>query len=249
MLGEIPYMLVWGFFSAMGWMTANWAVDKALPEKPPIEKKVEVALFVQHPKCSVQSCNGIIRALYPHYEFKLFTKHEIEDDFFDDVDLVAFPGGVGDSDNYDHLLKYHDKPIRNFINSGGKYLGICMGAYWAGHHYLDVLDGVTCEQYIKRPNSGIRRYYSKAIPVTWRGQPLHSFFYDGPTFIGNSNFNTIARYSNGDPMAIIQGNVGLIGCHMESEKFWYDKKYLEPYFHEGSHHKLLKNFVDQLVYG
>jgi hypothetical protein len=41
MLGEIPYMLVWGFFSAMGWMTANWAVDKALPEKPPIEKKVE----------------------------------------------------------------------------------------------------------------------------------------------------------------------------------------------------------------
>lgn len=42
MLGEIPYMLVWGFFSAMGWMGANWAVDKVLPDKPPaIEKKVE----------------------------------------------------------------------------------------------------------------------------------------------------------------------------------------------------------------
>jgi len=40
MMGEIPYMLVWGFFSAMGWMTANWAVDK-VTEKPPIEKKVE----------------------------------------------------------------------------------------------------------------------------------------------------------------------------------------------------------------
>ena len=33
MLGEIPYMIVWGFFSAMGWMTANWAVEKYMPEK------------------------------------------------------------------------------------------------------------------------------------------------------------------------------------------------------------------------
>ena len=33
MIGEIPYMIVWGFFSAMGWMTANWAVDKNMPEK------------------------------------------------------------------------------------------------------------------------------------------------------------------------------------------------------------------------
>ena len=41
MIGEIPYMIVWGFFSAMGWMGASWAVDKIAPEKPPIEKKNE----------------------------------------------------------------------------------------------------------------------------------------------------------------------------------------------------------------
>jgi hypothetical protein len=42
MIAEIPYMLVWGFFSAMGWMTANWTVEKVYPEKPAIvesEKK------------------------------------------------------------------------------------------------------------------------------------------------------------------------------------------------------------------
>jgi hypothetical protein len=33
MIGEIPYMLVWGFFSAMGWMTASWTVEKVYPEK------------------------------------------------------------------------------------------------------------------------------------------------------------------------------------------------------------------------
>lgn len=208
-----------------------------------------VAIFVQHPKCSVQSCNGIIKALSPHYDFKIFSKHEIEDDFFNDVDVVAFPGGIGDSDNFDHLLKYHSNPIRNFIAAGGKYLGICMGAYWAGHHYLNILDSVTCEQYIKRPESGIRRYYSKAIPVTWNGAHHHAFFYDGPAFIGDeSKFRTVARYSNGDPMAIIQGNIGLIGCHLESDRYWYDKKYLEPFYHQGVHHKLLRNFVDWLVY-
>jgi len=44
MIAEIPYMLVWGFFSAMGWMGANWTVEKIYPEKPAIvepEKKKE----------------------------------------------------------------------------------------------------------------------------------------------------------------------------------------------------------------
>lgn len=33
MIAEIPYMIVWGFFSAMGWMSANYTVDKIIPEK------------------------------------------------------------------------------------------------------------------------------------------------------------------------------------------------------------------------
>jgi hypothetical protein len=49
-------------------------------------------------------------------------------------------------------------------------------------------------------------------------------------------------------MAIIQGKIGLIGCHLESEKWWYDKKYLEPHWHNNQHHQLLLNFVDNLMY-
>jgi len=33
MIAEIPYMIVWGFFSAMGWMSACWTVDKVMPDK------------------------------------------------------------------------------------------------------------------------------------------------------------------------------------------------------------------------
>ena len=32
MIGE---MIVWGFFSAIGWMAANWTVEKAFPDAPP----------------------------------------------------------------------------------------------------------------------------------------------------------------------------------------------------------------------
>lgn len=40
MLGEIPYMIVWGFFSAMGWMTASYTVDKITNEKSKEETQV-----------------------------------------------------------------------------------------------------------------------------------------------------------------------------------------------------------------
>jgi len=32
MIGE---MIVWGFFSAIGWMAANWTVEKVFPTVPP----------------------------------------------------------------------------------------------------------------------------------------------------------------------------------------------------------------------
>ena len=47
------------------------------------------------------------------------------------------------------------------------------------------------------------------------------FFYDGFAVTG-SGFETYATYMNGDPMAIIQNNIGIIGCHPEAEQFWYD---------------------------
>ena len=63
----------------------------------------------------------------------------IEDNFFDDVDLIVVPGGFGDSDSYDNLFKHNRKAVKDFVKRGGKYLGICMGAYWAGHHYLNII--------------------------------------------------------------------------------------------------------------
>ena len=86
--------------------------------------------------------------------------------------------------------------------------------------------------------------------VTWNGNPEKMYFYDGCALIGDeTKFRTIARYANGDPMAIIRGNVGLIGCHPEAPLYWYEKpwQYINPHWNQGRHHRLLLDFVDSLA--
>ena len=208
-----------------------------------------IALFLHQPYCSVQSNNGIIKALSPHYSFKIFTRHELEDNFFDDVDCVCFPGGFGDAGNFEYLTANHQSAIKQYIKQGGKYLGICMGAYWAGSYYFDLLDNVDAVQYITRPNTDTRRPHAKAIPVQWNNEAHNMFFYDGCALVGDGEFETVATYANGDAMAIIQGNIGLIGCHPESEQHWYNNySWIQRHWHLGKHHKLLLDFVNRLVY-
>ena len=182
-----------------------------------------IALFVYDPKCSVQSCNAILHSLKGLYNIKLFSKNSVEDNFFDDVDMVLVPGGIGDSETFHTLFKNNAKRVTEFIAKGGKYLGICMGAYWAGSHYLNILDGIDTVQYIKRPNTDTRRPHAKNLKVYWHGVPTNMFFYDGCAIVGDySKFDLIAKYSIDDVMAAIQGRIGLIGCHPEAEQFWYD---------------------------
>jgi hypothetical protein len=214
-----------------------------------------IALFVCDPKCSVQSSNGVMKALSGNYNFKLFSKNEVEQGFFDDVDMVAFPGGFGDSDSYDTILKNNKDVVVDFVTRGGKYLGICMGAYWAGKDYFNILDKVDVVQYIKRPNACTRRPHAKNMPVMWKDcygmiEPYGMFFYDGCALVGdeNSPYETFATYSNGDNMAIIQNRIGLIGCHPESEQFWYDSySWLRGRYHRGINHTLLLDFVNELM--
>jgi len=212
--------------------------------------KPTIALFVCDPKCSVQSSNGVMKALSESYDFKLFSKNEVEEGFFDDVDMVAFPGGFGDSDSYDNILKNNKDVVVNFVARGGKYLGICMGAYWAGKDYFNILDKVDTVQYIKRPSACTRRPHAKNMPIMWKNQPYDMFFYDGCALVGdeNSPYETIATYSNGDNMAIIQNRIGLIGCHPESGQFWYDGySWMKGKYHNGIQHTLLLNFVNELM--
>ena len=213
--------------------------------------RARIALFQNHPECSTQCCSGMIRALSTAHDVTLFPKDVLNAEFLRDFDVVAFPGGIGDADTYHRFFRRRvENAVADFVENGGHYLGICMGAYWAGSHYFDILDGVDAVQYICRPGADVRRSYATVANVRWQDEDTNMFFYDGCALIGDeTKFRTVARYANGDPMAIIQNRIGIIGCHPESEEDWYTRpyQYVNQHWHQGRHHAMLSGFVDQLV--
>ena len=213
--------------------------------------KPTIALFLHHPECSQDCVDGMTQSLSNHYKIKTFGVDECNSNTFRKADIIAFPGGIGEASSYDSFFRRKaQNSVADYVEHGGRYLGICMGAYWAGSYYFDLLDGVEPVQYIKRPTSDIKRSYATVAPVTWNGQSENIFFYDGCALIGDTKkFNTIATYANGDPAAIIQGRVGIMGPHPESLKYWFETpyQYINQYWHDGHHHDLLLNFVDELM--
>ena len=210
--------------------------------------KPTIALFLHHPECSQDCVDGMTQSLSKHYKIKTFDVDECNANTFSKADIIAFPGGIGEASSYDSFFRRKaQNAVANYVEHGGRYLGICMGAYWAGSYYFDLLDGVEPVQYIKRPTSDIKRSYRTVAPVTWNGKSENIFFYDGCALVGDTNkFNIIATYANGDAMAVIQNNIGLIGCHPEAEQFWYDSyTWLRGKY--ASKHSLLLEFVDQLM--
>lgn len=217
----------------------------------PISPKPLIALFSHHPECSDQSCDGVEQSLGSHYLVQRFNEKTLNSDLLAQSAMVVFPGGIGDADRYyDFFLRKKANMIADFVESGGRYLGICMGAYWAGHWFFDILQDVKCEQYIKRPGADVRKSYGTVTPIDWQGQQHNMFFWDGCALIGDeTKFTTVGRYANGDPMAIIQNRVGVIGCHLESTRLWYQKpwQYIAPHWHQGQHHQLLLQFTHTLM--
>ena len=210
--------------------------------------KPKIALFRHHPEASRECVEGMVQSLSKHYKIKVFNEKECLPKTFKNVDIVAFPGGHGDSNAYYKLINENYQAVTEFVDNGGRYLGICMGAYWAGHHYFGILKDIQVVQYIKRRRSEIKRSFPTIAPVFWENRFYNMYFYDGPTFVAEKkNFKTVSTYYSGEPMAIMQKRIGLIGCHPESLRSWFRKPYMQQHWHEFAHHDLLLDFVDELM--
>ena len=212
-----------------------------------------IVIFMDHPRCSADGVNSIMHSLYPHYKFKILTRHKLSKEelktFWDGVDIFCVPGGLGDVGTFNKIMKNHIPHIKQFLENGGRYLGICMGAYWAGSNYFNLLKGRDCVQYLTRPKTDTRRPHAKDLEVTWNGNKENIFWYDGCSIVGRGKFDVVATYANGDAMAGYQNRIGLIGSHPEAQKWWYTMySWMRPKW-EGRerNNTLLLNFVDELM--
>ena len=210
--------------------------------------KPTLAVFIHDPQCETECALGMIEGLVGDFNIRTFGIDELNIEFLKTVDAVAFPGGMGDADDfYDIFTEDHIDAIHTFIGVyNGKYFGICMGAYWAGTDYFDIAVDLTIEQYIEQPGADIHYGGPTVADVVWDDSPETMYFYDGCSIDGE-NMDVVATYANGYAMAVIQGNVGLIGCHPEAKDWWYELDGMSKSYYNVKHKKLMTNFVKELV--
>ena len=210
--------------------------------------KPTIAIFLHHPECSEDCVNGMTAALGAHYTIKTFDVAECSAETFAGIDIVAFPGGIGDAGSYDRFFRRKAQTaVADYVANGGRYLGICMGAYWAGPRYFDLVDDLEVEQYINQSTTDIFTNGPTIANVTYNGVPECMYFYDGCAILGDSIDTVVATYANGDAMAAIQGNVGMFGCHPEALEWWYSEGNMYESLYDTTHAVLMRLFVHQLL--
>ena len=206
--------------------------------------KRRMTIFTHHPQCELDCAFAMASILEKDFIVKIITIAELTPATLDQTDVLAFGGGIGDADDFDDIFKpWHYKLVRAWVANGGKYLGICMGAYWAGKHYFDLLGDINVVQYIKTPDSDINTEFETIAKVTYSNETVNMYFYDGCAFDIYSLKETDevwATYANNYPMAIQHYNVGAIGCHPEAKKWWHEAI--------GGYNKNAKQFLREFAY-
>jgi glutamine amidotransferase-like uncharacterized protein len=168
--------------------------------------------------------------------------------------LYAQPGGSGEFSQAYRKLKKYAHVIRNYVASGGRYLGICMGGYLAGRTPgFQLLPGDT-DQYIASRGASVKTEVDSIVSVYWRGQPHSMYFQDGPHFLlddGATDVIVLATYTNGKLAALVapygKGKVGVSGPHPEATAQWYHASHLVT--PEGVNADLGHDLLDTLISG
>jgi glutamine amidotransferase-like uncharacterized protein len=210
-----------------------------------------IAIYRQHPIASTDCSAAIRKVLAKRYNTCYVSNRTLTDKILNDAQTIVFPGGLGDVDAFDNMVKQHTSIIQDYVASGGCYLGICMGAYIASQLYFDLLGDVRSVQYVRTRDSLIHHERPTIIPCNWRGQLHNMYFYDGPSFQGDIAYNNvIASYTNNTPAAIYKdygkGRVLAVGPHLESQRDWYGKR-TQQYWHDGLHHDLLLDAIEDFL--
>ncbi|NDG35796.1 MAG: hypothetical protein EBX57_11320 [Betaproteobacteria bacterium] len=94
-----------------------------------------VKILVHDPVLELDCAHALASALKPTFKVQMLTLDTLVDGIWD-ADIFAVGGGIGDSDLFYQLFtQEHKDTIKQYMHDGGKYLGICMGAYWADKLY------------------------------------------------------------------------------------------------------------------
>ena len=202
------------------------------------EEKVEIAIYAGDGASEIS-----IKAAMNMFKWMGYTASAVAGQDFDDglshFRLLCFPGG----DMYQYAQSISSagrEEIRNFVRSGGGYIGICGGAYFAGERViwqraelpmrpLGLFSGTTqgpIDSIAPYPNCTMCKVniIDRLHPIT-QSSPDHEWiiYCYGPAFIPSIHMDILARYEIGNQPAMLAFDYGLgrgflIGVHPEIEE-------------------------------
>jgi glutamine amidotransferase-like uncharacterized protein len=144
-------------------------------------------------------------------------------------DLYVQPGGGQDIPAaLDSLGAARVQAIREYVARGGRYLGLCMGAYLADNGNFGLIR-YDLDSEAGRPGFEVKGIEDAAVRVVWDGKADSVFYQDGPYFPkadARAPYTVIATYANGDVAAArytyAKGVVVLSGPHPEAGQEWFE---------------------------
>ena len=98
----------------------------AVPAK--VEKPLRAGIYIDERNSSISIAKAL--AVSPEYEVKFLSPEDYAKGALDGIDLVLQPGG-GSTSQYNALGEKGVEALRRFVLQGGKYYGVCAGAFLA----------------------------------------------------------------------------------------------------------------------
>ena len=178
--------------------------------------------------------------------------------------LYVQPGGGDDMGVAWAAVGPNKEALCDWIRNGGKYLGICMGAFLSGQggddddfkgYELITEAGWDTSDYIETEGADVSDMDQTLVTVEWEGASKKIFFQGGPSFVPleegvEPSGEVVARYSNGDAAAIVvpfgAGMIAVTGPHPEAVESWYDDVANEGGPRGAVVHDLLHQLIDKL---
>jgi len=157
----------------------------------------------------------------------------LEPDRLQRFDLVVVGGAEATLDIRRGMTKAQFRALRNYVRDGGRYLGLCAGAYLAGA-VLDDAGRVPGLRLFDGDAYPASPYAARVEPVTWNGRVVALYTQEAAGFELGSGFDgeIVATYADGSPAAVLArsgaGAIGLSGPHPEATADWLKADGLPP---------------------
>ncbi|ASK65887.1 biotin--protein ligase [Brachybacterium avium] len=139
------------------------------------------------------------------------------------ADLFAQPGGGDDvAAAAAEMPDGFASALGQFVRDGGRYLGMCMGAYLAGPEGFGLLED-TVEGEVGAAGFPVTDSADHLVEVTWQDTVRWTYFQEGAR-LPEAGAESYARYENGDLAAALYelgaGRAALVGPHPEADASW-----------------------------